>query len=80
MLPSQQDLSTPTMDQTWPLAVKVPGPNHRTTREFPLKGTFEVPKNWGRVIRWAAELAAQGKGAAGGTLRKVESEKIKVAA
>ena len=58
----------------------MPGPNHWTTSEFPIKGTFEVPKNWGRVIRWVAELTAQGKGAAGGTLRKVESEKIKVAA
>ena len=30
-----QDLSSPTRDWTWALAVKVPSPNHWTAREFP---------------------------------------------
>lgn len=34
------DLTSPTGDRTWALAVKVPSPNHGTAREFPPKSTL----------------------------------------
>ena len=35
MLHGLWDLSSPARDHTWALAVKAPGPNHWTAREFP---------------------------------------------